>query len=263
MPTSTIWLKIGNADVRVYKQRVGNALLIQDPQLTELVDGEPVRECRVVDTSHWEIVGTGEELQVETILKDSKGNLIPVAKARCILEHTKNLAVNKKGETVDKKKIEYYLVNPDSSIGDPVAPYPPTERIEVKETPTEVQDQGDAYWVSSTMLEGFLIHEEYELPAADPRNDLKLWNEADAAIKRDEIAITTYSNGGFTQYYAFLVPMMKDGQFVWLLKISNKKVEYRCLRDVPGVKIPIRPVKTLETLPPIQALLTAPSAKKK
>jgi hypothetical protein len=113
------------------------------------------------------------------------------------------------------------------------------------------------------MLEGFLIHEEYELPAADPRNDLKLWNEADAAIKRDEIAITTYSNGGFTQYYAFLVPIVKDGQFVWLLRISNKKVEYRCLRDVPGVKIPIRPVKTLETLPPIQALLIIPSAKKK
>jgi hypothetical protein len=192
-------LKIGNADVRVYKQRVGNAILIQDPKLTEVVDGEPVSEERVVDKSHWELVGTGEKLRVETILKDSKGNIVPVATARCVLDHTKNLALNRKGETVDKKKIEYHLLNPDDSIGEQVVPYMPTERIEVKETPTEVQGQGEAYWVSATMQEGFLIHEEYELPAADPRNDVKLWNEAEAAIKRDEVAITTYSNGGFTQ----------------------------------------------------------------
>jgi hypothetical protein len=56
---------------------------------------------------------------------------------------------------------------------------------------------------------------------------------------------------------------MKDGQFVWLLRISDKKVEYRCLHDVPGVKVPLQPVKTLETLPPIQALLTVPTPKKK
>jgi len=263
MPTSTIWLKIGDADVRVYKRRVSNALLIQDPQLTELVDGEPVRECRVVDQAYWEQVGTGEVLQVETTLKDAKGNVVPVAGARCILEHSKNLAVNEKGETVDKKKIEYHLVNPDSSIGELVVPYSPTERIEVKETPAEVKEQGDAYWVPSTMIEGFLIHEEYELPVADPRNDLKLWTEADKAIKRDEIAITTYSNGGFTQYYAFLVPIARDGQFVWVLRVSNKKVEYNCLHDIPGVKVPIREAKTIETLPPIQALLTVPTAKKK
>jgi hypothetical protein len=60
------------------------------------------------------------------------------------------------------------------------------------------------------------------------------------------------------------VPFFKDGQFVWLLKISDKKVEYRCLRDVPApTRLPIREVKTLETLPPIQALLTVPTSKKK
>jgi hypothetical protein len=56
---------------------------------------------------------------------------------------------------------------------------------------------------------------------------------------------------------------MRDGQFVWLLRISDKKVEYRFLHDIPGVKIPLKPMKTVETLPPIQALLTVPTAKRK
>jgi len=248
----------------VYKQKVGNALVIKQPHLEEQVDNEPVRGERIVDQCHWEHVGTGETLTTETTLKDSKGNQIPIAQARCILEHSKNLVLDAKGEEVDKKKIQYYVLNSDGSIGDQVVPYPPTERIEVKEDASEVSDQGDAYWVSSTVIEGFLILEEYELPAADPRNDTKLFKEAEDAAKRDEIAITTFSNGGFTQYYGFLVPFFKDGQFVWLLKISDKKVEYRCLHDIPApTPVPIREVKTLETLPPIQALLTVPAPKKK
>jgi hypothetical protein len=256
-------LKIGNADVRVLKQRVPNALLIKDPQVQERVDGEPVREVRTIAQCHWELLGTGETLQVETILKDVKGNLILMAQAQCIVQRTKNIVVNSRGEPVDKKKIEYYVVNPDGSLGEQVMPFPPTEKIEVKENASEVVEQGDAYWIPSTGIEGFLIHEEYDLPAADPRNDQKLWKEAEDALKRDEIAVTTYSNGGFSQYYAFLVPFVKDGQFVWKIRISNKKVAHCGLRDVPGVKVPIRPVKTLETLPPIQQLLTVPTSKKK
>ena len=264
MPSSTIWLKIGNADVRVYKQKVGNALMIKEPQLRKQVDDEPVRDERTVSEARWEQVGTGETLTTETTLKNSKGEVIPLAQAQCILEHYNSLVLSMKGEQVDKKKVQYFIVNPDGSTGDQVAPYPPTERIRVVDSPSEVAEQGDGYWVSSTVLGEFLIHDEYELPAADPRNDAKLFKEAEDAAKRDEIVVTTFSNGGFTQYYGFLVPLFKDGKFVWVLKISDKKVEYRCLRDIPAPSpIPFHEVKTLETLPPIQALLTVPTAKKK
>lgn len=264
LPIQTIWLKIGNADVRALKQRVGNALLIKTPDIVQQIDGEPVRTERTISKCYWKHVGTGEILQVQTTLKDAKGKDIPMAQAICVVEHTRNLALDKNGEQVDKKLIQNHIVNQDGSIGDQVAPYPPTDKIEIKETPEDVSNQGDAYWVPSTMMEDFLITEEYGLPAADPRNDIKLWKEAEAALKRDEVAITTYSNGGYTQYYAFLVPFVKDGMFTWLLRISDKKADHTaCLRDIPGVKAPIQPVKTLQTLPPIQALLTVPSARKK
>ena len=238
--------------------------MIKTPHLRKQASDEPVRDERIVSGIHWEQVGTGETLTVETTLKNSKGEAIPLAQAQCILEHYNSLVLSMKGEQVDKKKVQYFIVNPDGSTGDQVAPYPPTERIRVVDSPSEVSEQGDGYWVSSTVLGEFLIHEEYELPAADPRNDAKLFKEAEDAAKRDEIVVTTFSNGGFTQYYGFLVPLFKDGKFVWVLKISDKKVEYRCLRDIPAPSpIPFREVKTLETLPPIQALLTVPTAKKK
>ena len=253
MPTSTLWIKIGNADVRVYKQKVGNALVIKDPEIMMQVDDRPVRGVRTVSQSHWEQVGTGITLAAETTLKDSKGNTVPISQALCILDHYKSIDLNEKSEEIDKKKIRFYILNPDGSVGEEVMPFPPTDRIEINQE----------NWIPSTVIEEFLIKEEYELPAADPHNDAKLFKEAEDAAKRDEIAITVFSNGGFIQYYAFLVPFFKDGQFVWLLKISDKKVEHRCLRDIPGVTVPIREVKTLETLPPIQQLLTVPTAKKK
>lgn len=254
LPYSTIWVKIGNADVRVFKQKVGNALVVKDPEIVMQVDNRPVRSARTVSQSHWEHVGTGKTLTAETTLKDAEGKPIPISEAICILEHYKNLDLNEKAEQVDKKELQYYILNPDGSIGEEVMPFPPTDRIEINQE----------NWIPSTVIEQFLIKEEYELPAADPHNDAKLFKEAEAAAKRDEIAITVYSNGGFTQYYAFLVPFFKDGQFVWLLKISDKKVEYRCLRDIPApTAVPIREVKTLETLPPIQQLITVPTKKKK
>ena len=229
MPSSTIWLKIGNADVRVYKQKVGNALMIKEPQLRKQVDGESVRDERIVSGCRWEQIGTGDVLTTETILKNSKGEVIPVAQGQCILEHYKSYVLNIKGEQVDKKKVQYFIVNPDGSTGDQVAPYPPTERIRVVDSPSEVSEQGDGYWVSSTVLGEFLIHEEYELPAADPRNDMKLFKEAEEAAKRDEIVVTTFSNGGFTQR------ILSKGCMPWrnirgILCVSRASVQGRKVR---------------------------------
>lgn len=189
MPYATLWIKIGSADVRVFKQKVGNALVIQDPQIVMQVDDQPVRSARTVSECHWEHVGTGKKLKAETILKDAEDKTVPMSQAHCVLDHYKSLDLNEKSEEIDKKKVQYYILNPDGSIGEEVRPFPPTDRIEINQE----------NWVPATVIEQFLIHEEYELPVADPHNDVKLFKEAEDAAKRDEIAITVYSNGGFTQ----------------------------------------------------------------
>jgi hypothetical protein len=254
MPLATIWLKIGDIDVRCYKQKVGNDLLIKDPEIVEFVNDEPVRDVRGIAKCHWEQVGTGKQLIAQTTLMDEQGKEVPQSEAICILDHTNNPVLNKKAEKVDKKLITYHLLNQDGSIGDQVMPFPPTDKLEI--LPENL--------VPSTVMEPFLISEEYELPAADPRNDPKVYAEAEKALKEDLVGLTVYSNGGFSQYYAFVVPVLREGQFVWTLRISTKKVKYNCLHDVPATtKIPFKEVKTLETLPPIASLLTLPTAKKK
>jgi len=263
-----MWLKIGNSEFRVFKQLTSNKLVIPEPTLLQQVDGEPVVSSRVISASHWIRKGTGEPLGAETVLKNAKGEVVPLAEARHVIDHYNNIAINSQGNQVDKKKIQYFIVNPDGSISDQVMPYTPTERIEVKETPEEANELADpgisyAYWAPASVLENFLIHEEYELVAADPRNDAKAFRELEATLKRDEIAICTYSNGGFKMYYAFLTGLVKDGKFVWLLKVSDKQVEYNFLHDIPAPTTALKQVQTLKTMPPIAQLLTVPPSKKK
>lgn len=260
-PISTLWLRIGRADARVYKKLTSNSLLVKRPELIEYADGAPVQTERIVAKSSWREIGTGETLRVETVLKNSKGEVVPTSKAKNILEKYENNVLNQKSEDVDKKRIEEYILNSDGSLGDKVMPYPPTERFEVKDSPGEVRETGDAYWVPATLMDKFLIHEEYELAAADPRRDLELFKEAEDALKRDEVAISTFSNGSYKLYYAFLVPYVENGKFVWLLKISDKQVVYNLLRDIPGPAAAIKQARTLETLPPLQAMLTIPTRK--
>jgi hypothetical protein len=255
-------LKIGKADVRAYKRLTGNAVLIEQPKITQQFEGKPVKKERTIAKSHWKQVGTGEVLTVETILKDSQGNVVPLSAAVNILENYKSVALNEKAEKIDKKKLSDFILNQDGSIGESVMPFPTTERIEVLESANDITESGQGYWVPSTFMEGFLIHEVYELSAADPRNDTKLFKEADEALKRDEIALCTFSNGGYKQYYGFLVPHLEDGKFVWLLKLSDKKVEYNNLREIPAPAAALKPApKTVQTLPPLQAMLTIPTRK--
>lgn len=252
-------------EFRAFKQLTSNKLNIKEPHIVQQIEGAEVYTERIISESRWVQVGTGKVLQVETVLKDEKGNQVPLAEALNILDHYKSHTLDQKAQQIDKKKTRFFIVNPDGSIGDETIPYPPTERIEVKDTsePSPDPSIAYAYWVPATTIEPFLIHEEYELPGADPRKDPQVFTELEKALKRDEIAIFTYSNGSWKLYYAFLVPMIKDGKFVWLMKISDKQVEYNFLRDVPAPAAALRQVKTLTTLPPIQQVITIPVAKKK
>ena len=51
---------------------------------------------------------------------------------------------------------------------------------------------------------------------------------------------------GFIQYYGLLTPIMKDGKFVWILKLTETEVQYSHLMDVPTLKTPIDQPPTLE-----------------
>ena len=108
-----MWLKIGNVEFRALKVLTKNSMKIQEPDIVERVDGEEVFGKRAVAQSHWEKVGTGEVLTVETMLKDSQGNAVPLAAARNILDKSSNITVNAKGEDVNKTKIHYFLRSPD------------------------------------------------------------------------------------------------------------------------------------------------------
>jgi hypothetical protein len=190
MPSATMFLKFGRKNpVRVYKKKVGNALVVEDPVIVGVFDGKIIRETRTASQSHWEQIGTGKTLTAETILKDDQGQVVPVAAARFVVDHVKNLVLDAKSEEVDKTKILDHILNPDGSIGDPTAPFIPTDMFEIEE-----ED-----WIPATSIEEFLIVEEYELPAADPHNDASLFEDAEDAAKRDEIVIKTFSNGGYTQ----------------------------------------------------------------
>jgi hypothetical protein len=245
----------------MYKTLTSNAVLVKRPELVEVVDGAPVSTKRVVAASHWEEIGTGEKLIVETILKNSKSEVIPTSKAKNILDKYENLALDQKDVEINKKAIEEYVLNSDGSLGDKVMPYPPTERFEVKDSLGEVRETGDGYWVPSTFMQKFLIHEEYTLSSADPRRDVELYGEIESALKRDEVILSTFSNGSYKLYYCFIVPYVDNGKFAWLLKLSDKQVVYNALHDIPGPAAAIKQAKVLQTLPPLAGLLTIPTRK--
>jgi hypothetical protein len=261
MPTTIVWFRVGKADARMYKTLTSNAALVKRPEIISVINGAPVSTKRVVVAGHWEEIGTGEKLIVETMLKNSKGEVVSTSKAKNIIDKLENLALDQKDMEINKKAIEDYVLNPDGSIGDKVMPYPPTERFEVKESPGEVRETGEGYWVPSTFMQKFLIHEEYTLSSADPRHDVELYAEIEDALKRDEVILTTFSNGSYKLYYAFIVPYIDNGKFAWLLRISDKQVIYNALHDIPGPAAAIKQAKVLETLPPLAGLLTIPTRK--
>jgi hypothetical protein len=61
-----------------------------------------------------------------------------------------------------------------------------------------------------------------------------------------------------------LTPVFKEGKFVWVMKLSKKKIEHRLLRDIPApATVTVKEVKSVRALPPIAAVITIPKEKKK
>ncbi|MEA2090406.1 MAG: hypothetical protein U9O89_06605 [Thermoproteota archaeon] len=165
-----------------------------------------------------------------------------------ILEHYRKTLLNSDGDEVEKDDVYDYALQPDGSEK-PVRPFDMTKVIYIP----------DENWVSTTTMDDFLITNVYEIYAKDKKGQRQLFEEAEKRLKDDKVGLTNWSFGrGYLQYYAFLEPVISQGKFVWLMKLTDTKVEYKHMQEVPAeVKVPVKERPTLETLPPVQALVAA------
>jgi hypothetical protein len=239
-------------DVEVKMKNVDNELVVPRPDIKMRLGDEPLEKVRIIaDRKHlWK--GHGKELAAETKFIDQETQQeVPGSEVLEVLDHYSYEVLSSKWEIVDEKAegdfIEYYFAG-EKGEAQFVRPFKRTEVLEIP----------DENWAPSTSMDDFLITSEYEVFSEKKADVIKLWEEAEKRLKEDTIGITTFSHGrGFLQYYAFLVPIVQSGKFVWLLKLTDTKVRLSHLQEIPSkVKIPIREAPTLETLPPIQMIIT-------
>ena len=86
-----------------------------------------------------------------------------------------------------------------------------------------------------------------------------LYKEAEKRLNNDQIGLIAWSEGGFSQCYAFVCPYVKEGTFGWILKKTNYQPEHIYSMDIPApIKaIPRKELPTLEKLPTPQLLIPA------
>jgi len=253
-------LKISGTEVEVKMKPIGNEIMVPKPdiKMRRADTGEPIEKVRVVADRRFLWVGHGKELATETKLIDPEtGGQVPSSEALEVLEHYNYKLLDSKANVVDEKEmgdfIEYYYVD-EKGEEHVVRPFDRTTLLDIPEE----------NWIPSTVVDEFLITAMYELYAEKKLDVVKLWQEAEKRLKEDTVGVTTYSHGhGFVSYYAFLCPIIQGGRFVWLLKLTDTKVRLNHLMEIPAeVKIPIKEAPTLQTLPPIQMVIS-PAKKKK
>jgi len=105
----------------------------------------------------------------------------------------------------------------------------------------------------------------YELYTDKKLDIIKLWELADKMLKEDQVGVALYSHGrGFACYYAFLCPVMVEGKFVWLLKLTDTKIRLDHLMEIPAkIPIPVKEAPTLERLTPVHLIVATAKKKKK
>jgi len=150
--------------------------------------------------------------------------------------------VREDGVKVPKKEVKYFQVTDDGERE--VRPFSRTKEIKiVKEVP-------------AASVDNFLIVSIYELFHVDESSISALYEEAERYFKEDLAGICLFSWGnGFLQYYGIMAPVMKDDKLVWVMKLTQTKVIYSHLMDVPTQKTPVTQPPTLEALPPVEAVL--------
>jgi len=231
----------------------GNELLIQEPQIRmRTVDGKAVEKARIVAKNRFQWQGKNLAVEIKLIDPESQKE-VPLSEALEILDNYKYKYLAEDGVELKEEDILYFALQPDGSEKE-VSPYKRTDIIDIP----------DENWVPSTSIEAFLVTNVYEIYSEDEKTAIHLFEEAEKRLKADQIGIATFSFGGFKAYYVFLVPMFKDGKYVWLMKFTEQKLLYNHLQDPPvAPKVPIREAPTLQVLPPVQVVVAASAEKKK
>ena len=149
------------------------------------------------------------------------------------------------GTEVSRKDVQYFQVKEDGTE-QPVRPFSRTKEIKiVKEVP-------------AASMSGFLVTSYYELFHKDESIISALYEEAERYFKKDLVGIALFSWGnGFLQYYAIVYPILREGKFVWVMSLTQTKIIYSHLMEVPAQKEPVEQPPTLEALPPVEAIITA------
>jgi len=244
--------KTSTFDVDVKYKPAGNELLVPEPQIRmRTVDGKLVEKVRTIAKKRFQWCGKDLAVDVKLIDPETQKE-VPISEALEVLDHFQYRLLDEEGNLWKEEEIRYYAVKEDGSEME-CSPY---ERTKVIEIP-------DENWVPSTATDDFLFTNVYEIFSEDKKIAQVLFEEAEKRYKADQVGIATFSFGGFKLYYIFLVPLFKEGKFVWLMKFSCQKLLYNHLQEPPeAVKVPIREAPTLQTLPPIQALVTVAKKKK-
>lgn len=238
-------LKTSVFDVEVKYKKAGNELLVPMPEIRmRSVDRKPVEKVRVVVLKRFQRQGKNLASETKYVDPDTQQQ-VPSSEVIEILDNFKYKYLDENGAELKEVDVLYFAVQPDGSEKE-CSPFPRTSLIEIP----------DECWVPSTSIDEFLITNVYEIFSDDEKTALQLFAEAEKRLKADQIGLTTFSWGGFKQYYVFLVPIFKDGKFVWLLKFTDQKLSLNHLQEpVISAKVPIREAPTLQTLPPVQALV--------
>ncbi|MBS7635754.1 hypothetical protein KEJ37_00170 [Candidatus Bathyarchaeota archaeon] len=253
-------IRTAGIEVDVKMKLVGNEIMVPKPdiQMRRIDTGDILEKVRVVADRRFLWIGHGKELATETRLIDPEtGKQVSSSEALEILSHYSYKLVDSKGNVVDEKEIgeliEYYYID-ENGEEHTVRPF---ERTQLLDIPPE-------NWVPSTVVDEFVITAVYELYTDKKLDVVKLWELAEKMLKEDKVGVATYSHGrGFVSYYAFLCPIMADGKFGWLLKLTDTKMRLNHLMETPAkIPIPVKQAPTLERLPPVQ-LIVATAKKKK
>jgi hypothetical protein len=112
------------------------------------------------------------------------------------------------GPKYPESQVHHYQQLPDGKEQE-VQPYPRTTVLEIQR------------FLDSVALDEFLIESQYQVWSEDSAS---LWKFAEYLSHNDKIAVAVHSFGkGFSQSYAMLHPIFREGQFVIVMSLTKSK----------------------------------------
>ncbi|MEM3793300.1 MAG: hypothetical protein QXS76_00175 [Candidatus Bathyarchaeia archaeon] len=152
---------------------------------------------------------------------------------------TKWAYVDGDGNAYPEDQIRHYQILDD---GEEIEVEPFQRTMEMKAIKT----------VPATALDEFLIEAEYEI-WAEEANVGALWKLAEFLSKNDAILVAKHTFGRtFYENYAFIYPIIREGQFIFIMALTKMRKEFKRWMPVNGeVREAVRRAKPISILPEI------------